>query len=555
MSKFNKLYSFNRRGFLQILTLAGGAALTPGLCQLKDLSRATASETFKSQDLLNNFNIYPQLKSLTKAKGKAANKSKSLLSDLDNVSQPTRPLKVVILGAGMAGLCAAYELEKRGHTCVILEADRSHIGGRVRTLRFEDGLYGEAGAMRIPKRHDLTHHYIKECGLQLRHFVMGNPEGYYHMRGQRLRVKEVKKLSAVYGLKSTEKQLIPDDVWAMAVDSHVNKISEKEKEEIFAAAIQSAAVRELDEKSLQQLCHAAGFSNDAIEMMSAAYGSLGSEMYFSALGYIRDAGNFSDLEEIVGGSDALPKALAAKLKSQPKLGCEAIRIERDDQGKKAAAIYVENGQTKREEGDFVLCTIPFPVLARIDTPFSPSKQRAIRDWSYDSSTKVLAIANRRFWETDDGIYGGGSFSDLPISTTYYPSDNAKNKDSKVSASPAVMLASYTWGSQARRLGDLSPQERHAQTQQCLSKLHPQINQNGVLRKMVSWSWDNHPWSGGAFTFLMPYLQTSLYKDVIAPEGRIYFAGEHASTEHAWIQGALESALTAVKEILIAAQLG
>ncbi|MFH7028015.1 MAG: FAD-dependent oxidoreductase [Heteroscytonema crispum UTEX LB 1556] len=66
----------------------------------------------------------------------------------------------MILGAGMAGLCAAYELEKRGHTCVILEADRSHIGGRVRTLRFEDGLYGEAGAMRIPKNHDLTRHYI-----------------------------------------------------------------------------------------------------------------------------------------------------------------------------------------------------------------------------------------------------------------------------------------------------------------------------------------------------------------------------------------------------------
>ncbi len=58
-----------------------------------------------------------------------------------------RKAEVVILGAGMAGLSAAYELEKRGHTCVILSADRRHIGGRVRTLRFEDGLYGDAGAI------------------------------------------------------------------------------------------------------------------------------------------------------------------------------------------------------------------------------------------------------------------------------------------------------------------------------------------------------------------------------------------------------------------------
>lgn len=163
--------------------------------------------------------------------------------------------------------------------------------------------------------------------MQLRHFVIGNPDGYYYIRGQRLRVKDVKKLSAIYGLKGSEKQLTPNDVWAMAIDSHVNKLSDKEKEEIFAASIKSAAVRGLDEKSLMQLCRDAGLSNDAIEMMSATYGLLGAEMYLSAISHIRDNGIFSDLDEIVGGSDVLPKALAAKLKSQPKLGCEVRRIE------------------------------------------------------------------------------------------------------------------------------------------------------------------------------------------------------------------------------------
>ena len=76
----------------------------------------------------------------------------------------------------MSGLVAAYELERRGHRVTILEADTRHIGGRARTLRFADGLYGEAGAMRIPTRHLLTRHYVREFGLPLRPFVYSNPQ-------------------------------------------------------------------------------------------------------------------------------------------------------------------------------------------------------------------------------------------------------------------------------------------------------------------------------------------------------------------------------------------
>jgi monoamine oxidase len=88
----------------------------------------------------------------------------SLLDDLRVIAQPAKPVHVVILGAGLAGLCAAYELERRGHTAVVLDAEPRHVGGRARTLRFGDGLYGEAGAMRIPQRHELTRHYVKDVG-------------------------------------------------------------------------------------------------------------------------------------------------------------------------------------------------------------------------------------------------------------------------------------------------------------------------------------------------------------------------------------------------------
>ena len=71
----------------------------------------------------------------------------------------------------------------------------------------------------------------------------------------------------------------------------------------------------------------------------------------------------------------------------------------------------------------------------VQPEFSGPKWRAIRELNYDSSTKVLAVANRRFWEQDDGIYGGGTYTDLPTGTTYYPSDNARAKDPRVSGGP------------------------------------------------------------------------------------------------------------------------
>jgi monoamine oxidase len=121
------------------------------------------------------------------------------------------PLHVIVVGAGLAGLCSAYELEKRGHRVTILEADRTHIGGRTRTLRFGDGLYGEAGAMRIPTNHDLTRRYVGEFGLTLRDFVLSNPKAYYFLRGRRARNEDVGSLAALYHLRDDERGKSPDD--------------------------------------------------------------------------------------------------------------------------------------------------------------------------------------------------------------------------------------------------------------------------------------------------------------------------------------------------------
>lgn len=171
------------------------------------------------------------------------------LADLYAAPQPEKPLLVVILGAGLAGLCAAYELERRGQKVVLLEADPSHVGGRVRTLRFGDGLYGEAGAMRIPLRHELTRHYVKEFGLPLRKFVHSNPEAYYYVRGRRERIKDVKRLNALYALSEPEREKTPDDFWAESVGRRLKGLSERERTDLVSVALQTDGVRALDQKA------------------------------------------------------------------------------------------------------------------------------------------------------------------------------------------------------------------------------------------------------------------------------------------------------------------
>jgi monoamine oxidase len=172
-------------------------------------------------------------------------------------------------------------------------------------------------------------------------------------------------------------------------------------------------------------------------------------------------------------------------------------------------------------------------------PFSPGKQRAIRQLHYDGSAKILMQFRRRFWEEDDGIFGGGSFSDLPIRATYYPDHHRET-------GRGVLLASYTWGEDAQRWGSLSPADRIVQALENLKALHPAAPDEFEVG--ASKMWHDDEFAGGAFALFNPGQQTQLHEHIVAPEGRIFFAGEHASLYHAWIQGAIESGLRAASEI-------
>ena len=105
-------------------------------------------------------------------------------------ASPTPRRDVVVIGAGLAGLVAAYELKRQGHRPLVLEA-QNRVGGRIWTLRtFAPGLYAEAGGMRIPRAHDLTLAYCEHFGLPMRPFLMGNPQGLVYVNGARMTMAE-----------------------------------------------------------------------------------------------------------------------------------------------------------------------------------------------------------------------------------------------------------------------------------------------------------------------------------------------------------------------------
>jgi monoamine oxidase len=273
------------------------------------------------------------------------------------------PLDIVVVGAGLAGLCAAYELEKRGHRVTILEADQRHVGGRTRTLRFADGLYGEAGAMRIPTRHDVTRHYIGEFKLPLRKFVLSNPQAYYYLRGERQRIGDVAKLNRLYAMRDDERNKSPEDMWAQSVGKTTAALTPQERRELTGVTLTSDRVRLLDQTSLQQIFEAAGLSDEAIEFLSVTQGQE-TELTTAATETIRE--EFLEVwsqgfDEIVGGTDRLASAFASKLRSKPKLGCEVVRLTQqlDRSARRRSIVNAALKSVRKAISSCVRCRFPY----------------------------------------------------------------------------------------------------------------------------------------------------------------------------------------------------
>ncbi len=507
-----------------------------------------------------------------------------------------RPRKhVTILGAGIAGLIAGYELNRLGHVVTILEGS-NRVGGRAFTYRFKDGQYHELGAMRIPASHDYTRHYIQEMGLQLRPFITAHKtlSPFYFIKGIRTTIKDApKNLFPLFALSPTEQFVaaaaVAPAVMGLQFADLIASLTTADKQALFSEGPMTESVAQIERTSLGEFLEAHAHGPDTRELIGV---TTGLEVWWDkALSmFLRDeiVNTGDGLEEIVGGTDLLPSTLAQKIPQKAiSLNVEITGIEAGDQPK-LKVMSQENGQGT-VEADYVLCTIPFPVLRRIElVQFSTRKLRAIRDINYASSTKVLLHCKQRFWELNNGIFGGASLSDLITRSTYYPSDNVaarppqplhllaeldgtetmtaqrsrlasrsinttfalastQGRQLELSSGPGVLVGSYNWGRDARRLGELQPVNRAECVIRTLTNIHPEIRDS--VDDAASMFWDENKWAGAAFSFMRPNDMRDYYVDAIAPEGRVFFAGEHCSMDQAWMQGAAISALRAVEDIV------
>ncbi len=227
----------------------------------------------------------------------------------------------------MAGLVAASELRRAGHEPIILEGQQ-RIGGRVLTLRepFAPGLWGEAGAMRIPKTHHLTHALIDRYGLATKPFTMDNPEAYCYFGGTRMRHRELADDPRVLGFETTDAEcMAPAQLWANALDPFVRRLADDGDDAWTDITAQ------YDQYCVREFLDLCGWSEGAIEMFGLLFNQE-ALMNSSFLELLREelGGFYTDLVYIDGGTDQLPHALHPELADCIRFGAKMVAIDQTD---------------------------------------------------------------------------------------------------------------------------------------------------------------------------------------------------------------------------------
>jgi monoamine oxidase len=391
--------------------------------------------------------------------------------------------------------------------------------------------------MRIPLAHDLTLDYCRRFGLELRPFVMGNPKGLVHVAGRRLTFEEAEldPNCLPFELEDHERGRSPTDLWEEAI---------RDLRELLLRdgdAAWEQIVGDYDRYSLYEFLRHKGLSEGAIEYY-AVMNFLEADMHNACIEVIREelGGAYVDMQEIAGGMDRLPNAFYAALADCIHLGAEVYAVAQDEDS--VTVHYKTEAGRFAATGDYAVCAIPFSVLRSVETltPFSRGKQKAIRQLNYAASTKILFQVRHRFWEAEDGIFGGGTVTDLPIRRINYPTPDPDIER-------GVLLASYTWSQDALQWGAMDEETRLEEALDDVAQIHPRIREEFEVGTSHAWYGDR--WARGAFALFEPGQQSRLHDDIVRPEGRIYFAGEHCSLYHAWIQGALESGIRGARQIL------
>ena len=473
-----------------------------------------------------------------------------------------RPSKasVLILGAGIAGLVAAYELRRAGYEVQVLEYN-GRVGGRTWTIRggdtytelggarqqceFADGLYLNPGPWRIPYHHRGLLDYCQRLGVPLEPFIQVNNNAYLHARGafggqpQRYRAVQadyngmIAELLAKAVNADKLDQLVSRDDAGILLDA-LQDWGALDDDFTYRAGFDASERRGWTKSP------GGGLSAEPVVSTPLDRQDLLTSRLWRSLGVALDYDYQTTLFQPVGGMDRIAQAFNREVGDLVQLHAKVTAIRQDDTGVSVVWQDTETQTERQTRADWCLCTIPLSILSQIEMNVGAPMAAAIAAVPYAASVKIGLQFRRRFWESDEGIYGGISYTDLPISMIGYPATDYLSKG------PGVLLGAYSFGPYAYEFTAMSPEDRIRKAVECGAEIHPQYRQE--FQSGMAVAWHRVPSNLGCYGQWTETARAEHYKNLCAIDGRIVLAGEHASYIPAWQEGAVLSSLDAITRL-------
>jgi monoamine oxidase len=480
--------------------------------------------------------------------------------DLKNVSRERK--KVAVLGAGLAGLTVAYELERAGYDVTVIEASH-RVGGRNLTVRhgdiidemghrqvcnFDDDpdLYFNCGPARIPGHHRRIMHYCKTLNVPLQVKANYSRSAYLH---------DPNKLD---GSPVTVARHVADtrgfiaELAYKAVDQNAfeEPLSAEDQEKIrgllrgFGDLKADGGYRGSERGGRKS----GGFIGPAEIHEPLDIQSLLGDFFWS--GFAIFASEIPDwgepLMELKGGNDMIIRALVREIDGPVILNAPVREIELRDEG--VDVTYQHKGERQTIAADYVFNNIPTHFMPGIPNNLPKNYQEGLAALQPGNFFKLGLQMRERFWEKE-GIYGGITSTNQPINQIWYPSHD-------IHAQKGVVLGAYSFGPQAEFFEKMSPAERIEFAANCGDKVHAGYSDNIEAGVSVAWSRINHMMGcGTGWSIGMPWeenstdLRDQYYELLQQPAGgRHFMIGDQISYHSSWQEGALGSAEFALLEL-------
>jgi len=467
---------------------------------------------------------------------------------------------VVVLGAGLAGMLAAYELQKAGYKVRILEYQNrpggrnwslrggdtyTELGGATQKVSFAPGNYLNPGPWRIPHHHRTLLHYCKQFGVKLEPFIQLNHNAYIHsdkaFGGTPQRYKAV-----AVDFKGHISELLAKAVDQKALDQSVSKEDREkllealrgwgllDKDMAYTSSLRVSSQRGYDRPP------GGGINGAPTPSKISSLTDVLDPKVWESMNFFFNYVMQTTMFQPVGGMDMIGKGFAKQVGNLVTYNTKVTKIAQDAGGVTITCQPSAGGAGQEIKADYCVCTIPLPVLGQLDLQASGPLLAAIRNVPYSNSVKIGLEMKRRFWEEDDHIYGGHSFTSQPISLISYPNNNMFGDG------PAVLLGAFAGGASSYPLAGMTPPERIDAALTQGSVFHPQYRKEFLSGASVAWS--RVPWIMGCAASWTEDTRKQHYQNLVKMDGRLVLAGEHCSYYGAWMEGSLLSAIDAITQL-------